>query len=118
MRQTSFPSQIAFLGGAVASAICADALPDLDRDAGACCWLSGRPRYALNGVEAPTFDPTIPPDLVAEGWWWWGTCLVRGEIVIAAAESLAHYWDAARRLRAEACITLELPGQPMQLALF
>jgi len=90
------------LDWSTAVAICADELPNLETDPGACCMLQRRPRYRLDGVEAPAFDPTIPDDLREAGWYWHGERLSQdgphGSIGIGPRASLEALWDAARKL--------------------
>lgn len=110
--QTIYPSQIRFATGQVAACIPADDKPDLQRDAGACCWLSRRPRYQVNGVEAPDFDPTIPADLYAAGWQWWGGgWLTREDLVLTVVHfaDLDELWAKAREFNLHEPLTLELP---------
>lgn len=94
------------LDWSTAVAICAEELPDLATDLGACCMLQRRPRYRVDGVEDPTFDPTIPDDLREAGWYWHGERLTQDSptqpphaaISIGPRASLEALWDAARML--------------------
>lgn len=110
--QTSYPARLVFLEKttgrrSTADAIPAGDLPDLERDIGACCTLDGPPRYMVDGVERPDFDPTIPADLVAAGWHWVGDSLCRpsplgstGVVIGMPRESLQEVWDQARKVTA------------------
>jgi len=113
--QTSYPARLLFIERATdrrysADAIPAGDLPDLERDLGACCRLDGGPRYMVDGVERPDFDPTIPPDLYAYGWQWHGGWLrhiadnaapgASGIVIGMPRESLDEVWTAARKVMA------------------
>lgn len=110
--QTIFPGRIRFLDGTLAQCLAAVEQPDLSHDIGACCWLSRRPRYQVNGVEAPDFDPTIPADLYAAGWrWWGGGWLTCDELVLTVVHfaDLDELWAKAREFNLHEPLTLELP---------
>lgn len=110
--QTSFPARLLFIERATerrytADAIPAGELPDLERDIGACCKLDGPPRYQVDGVERPDFDPTIPADLYAAGWQWHGGWLrcpspggSTGIVIGMPRESLDEVWEQARKVTA------------------
>lgn len=113
--QTSYPARLLFLEQATGRRYTADAipagnLPDLERDIGACCTLDGGPRYQVDGVERPDFDPTIPTDLYAAGWQWHGGWLrhiaddaapgASGIVIGMPRESLDEVWDQARKVTA------------------
>lgn len=113
--QTSFPARILLIERATdrrysADAIPAGDLPDLERDIGACCKLDGGPRYMVDGVERPDFDPSIPPDLFAAGWQWHGGWLrhiadnaapgASGIVIGMPRESLDEVWEMARKVEA------------------
>lgn len=111
-KQSSFPARLLFLERVTehrytADAISAGDLPDLERDIGACCRFDGPPRYKVDGVERPDFDPTIPDDLYASGWHWHGGSLHRpspggstGVVIGMPRESLQEVWDQARKVTA------------------
>jgi hypothetical protein len=78
---------------------------------GACCYLGdhARPRYIVDGIERPDFDPTIPDDLRATGWFWHGGWLTHynepppkgcGLSVGMPVENLDEIWTKARKLAA------------------
>lgn len=111
-KQSSFPARLLFLERATERRYTADAIPagdvpDLERDIGACCRLDGPPRYQVDGVERPDFDPTIPDDVYASGWRWHGGSLHRpspggstGVVIGMPRESLDEVWDQARKVTA------------------
>jgi len=111
--QISFPARVLLIERATerrytADAIPAGDLPDLERDLGACCKLDGGPRYIVDGVERPNFDPTIPDDLYAAGWRWHGGWLrhiadgaapgASGIVIGMPRESLSEVWEQARKV--------------------
>ena len=103
-----------------AIAISAAEEPDLDREPGACCALDRRPRYKVDGVEDPTFDPTIPEDLRATGWYWHGGWLTQLPMVPTGCrisvgmprESLDDVWSSARKLDAAQAQLAEAAAHP------
>lgn len=109
--QTSYPAQLLFRDAAgrrsTADAIPAGDVPDLERDIGACCRFDGPPRYAIDGVERPEFDPTIPADLLVSGRTWIGGFLCQydtpggvGVVIGMPRAGLDDIWSQARKLDA------------------
>lgn len=106
--QIAYPVCIRF-GLHVAEAVPPEVEPNIDIDIGACCRFNGVPRYRVNGVETPDFDPTIPADLWAGGWRWWGSFLTQYDdgdpkgvfLTISGGETLADVWATARSVMAE-----------------
>lgn len=105
-----------------AEAIPAAVEPDVERDLGACCWLSRRPRYKVAGVEQP-FDPTIPDDLVASGWCWHGGFLTQAPrspdgcaLVIGSKPTLDAVWESARAIVAEQAAAAERTAEKARKA--
>lgn len=109
--QTSYPAQLLFRDADgrryTADAIPVGELPDLERDIGACCRFHGPPRYMVDGIERPDFDPTIPADLLNSGWYWNGGFLVQhdvppptgvGIVIGMPRANLDDIWSQARKL--------------------
>lgn len=106
--QLGYPASILLIDRATdrryyAIAITAEEPCDPDH-VGACCYIGQhtRPRYLVDGVECPDFDPTIPDDLRNEGWFWHGGGLswppeATARVAIGMpVESLDEVWKKAR----------------------
>jgi hypothetical protein len=111
--QTSWPAQLLLKEPGTGRRYTADAIPigqepDLERDIGACCYLDdlAHPRYSVDGIERPDFNPAIPADLLASGGTWIGGWLTHynvpppkgaGLSIGMPRESLEEIWSAARK---------------------
>src|SRR3954452_21611957 len=110
--QLAYPAELSFIESETgrrykAEAIALGEQPDLETDIGACCWLGDHthPRYKVDGIERPDFDPTIPVDLLETDWYWNGGWLVQkpapngaGIVVGMPKASLDEIWTIARKI--------------------
>lgn len=119
MSQIAYPVRL-HIGTTVAEAIPAEVEPDVERDIGACCRFDGVPRYRVDGVECPDFDPTIPADIWDGGWRWWGAFLTQYDaadpnavvLSISGGQSLLDVWATARVILVERARIAAEQAQP------
>ena len=110
--QLAYPAVVLLIDRATGRTYQAVAIADAEdcnpEHIGACCMLghSARPRYIVDGIERPDFNPTIPDDLRALGWFWHGGWLVHcnepppkgcGIVIGMPVADLDELWAKARK---------------------